>query len=278
MTTDYDRIASAITYISEHARQQPSLDDIAAHLNLSKYHFSRLFKQWAGVTPTQFMHYLTLEHAKDRLRESQSLLDTTLDVGLSSPGRLHDLFVTLEAMSPGDYKQHGTGVTIRVTFQDSPFGAVAIARTSRGICAIRFLNTRSQADLLDTLQAEWPAATLTVIADAAPEPLFDSSTPSQPYPVHVKGTNFQVRVWQALLQIPEGSLLTYSDVAKKIGQPAATRAVASAIAKNPVGYLIPCHRVINKAGQLHKYRWGGTRKQAIIGWESARIQAPQAGA
>ncbi len=272
METDYQRIAKAIDYIAQNAKQQPSLDEVAAHLNLSKFHFQRIFKQWAGVTPTQFMHYLTLEHAKQCLRNSQSVLGTALDVGLSSPGRLHDLFVKLEAMSPGDYKRGGAGLTINIAFQDSPFGEVLIATTDRGICAIRFVETTRGA-ALDMLKAEWTQAQFT----EAPMPdyaqlLFANSAPNSLIPVHVKGTNFQVRVWQALLQIPEGKLLTYSDVAKHIGQPTATRAVASAIAKNPVGYLIPCHRVINKAGQLHKYRWGGTRKQAIIGWEHARVQ------
>ncbi len=274
METDYQRIAAAIEYIAEHTKQQPSLDDVAAHLNLSKYHVQRMFKQWAGVTPAQFMHYLTLEHAKQCLRDSQSILDTTLDVGLSSPGRLHDLFVRLEAMSPGDYKRGGVGISINIAFQESPFGEVLVASTDRGICAIRFVAIRRDETLAE-LHAEWPQATFVVTA--APDyarQLFSDSSPSQPIPVHVKGTNFQVRVWEALLQIPEGNLLTYSDVAQRIGQPAATRAVASAIAKNPVGYLIPCHRVINKAGQLHKYRWGGTRKKALIGWEQARSQQP----
>lgn len=276
---DYQRIEQAIRFLEANFQTQPSLDEMAAHLNLSKFHFQRLFKRWAGVTPTQFMQYLTVEYAKSRL-ESQSVLGTALDAGLSGPGRLHDLFVNFEAMSPGEVKQQGAGLTITYGIHASPFGPCLLAVTERGICALRFLAVDGSAGgqtAVSILQSEWPAATLrqdeTQTAVLMPQ-LFGQAVPDKPFHLLLRGTNFQVQVWRGLLTIPAGQVRTYSQLAEQIGRPSATRAVASAIARNPIGYLIPCHRVIRKSGDAHQYRWGAARKKAILGWEAALNTMP----
>ncbi len=275
---DYQRIEAAIRYLEENFQRQPTLDEIAASVHLSKHHFERLFKQWAGVTPMQFMQYLTLEYAKERLAESRSLLETTLDAGLSSPGRLHDLFVNFTAVTPGVYKQGGAGLVIQYGFHPTPFGTAVLAATPRGICALRFVGDEGETAVLSQLQAEWPNAAW----EDAPEltgPLVaqifaaERGEGERPFHLYLKGTNFQVQVWQALLSLPPGALVSYQDVARLLGNPTATRAVASAIARNPVGYLIPCHRVISGNGKLHNYRWGAARKKAIIGREAAALTA-----
>ena len=268
---DYRRVEQAIQFLAAHFRRQPSLDEIAAGVHLSKYHFQRLFKRWAGVSPTQFLHYLTVEYAKQRLHETQCALATALDAGLSGPGRLHDLFITWEAMTPGEYKRHGRGLRIHYGSHPTPFGHCLLATTDRGICALYFLSASGEAGALGELQAEWPAAEL------VPDPthtrplmaqLFASSEGPHPFHLLLRGTNFQVKVWQALLTIPPGSVLSYQDVARLIGRPDATRAVAGAVARNPISYLIPCHRVISRVGRAHGYRWGVARKQAMLGWEA----------
>ncbi|MCA9948924.1 MAG: methylated-DNA--[protein]-cysteine S-methyltransferase [Anaerolineales bacterium] len=271
-TLDYERVAQAIAYVQANFRQQPSLDEIAGSVHLSKYHFQRLFKRWAGISPTQFMHYLTVEYAKERLAAADSVFDTALDSGLSGAGRLHDLFVTFEAMTPGEYKRQAAGLTINYGFHVTPYGDCLIATTDRGICALRFVE-ESFADTLVRLQAEWPQATFiesqqetAVIA----QQIFYADSSPKPLHLLLRGTNFQVQVWRALLQIPAGALVSYADVAAGIGHPTAARAVSGAIAHNPVGYLIPCHRVISKSGSTHKYRWGAVRKQALIGREAAQ--------
>ena len=276
---DYRRIERAIGYLEENFRSQPGLDEIAASVHLSKYHFQRLFKQWAGVTPTQFMHFLTVEYAKERLAASESVFMTSLDAGLSSAGRLHDLFVTFEAVTPGEFKKRGEGVLIRYGFHPTPFGECLIAQTTRGICALRFVSDGSDKQALQELMGEWPLATFVEDRQGTAtvvERLFAvrGGECQQPFHLYLKGTNFQVQVWQALLAIPEGAMVSYGDVATGIGRPAAARAAASAIARNPIGYLIPCHRVISKGGQIHRYRWGSTRKRAILGWEASRVQEP----
>ena len=272
--TDYERIEKAIAFIEANFRQQPSLDQIAASVQLSKFHFQRLFKRWAGVTPTQFMHALTVEYAKGQLANAHTVFDTALDAGLSGAGRLHDMFVNIEAMTPGEYKQQAAGLTITYGIHDTPFGAALLATTPRGICALRFLSEETKETTLANWQAEWPQATFTQ-DNVATQPyinqIFANQLSDKPLKLALKGTNFQVQVWQALLNIPSGSLVTYQDVAEGIGKPKATRAVASAIAKNPVGYLIPCHRVISKAGKAHNYRWGSARKKALIGYEAAAL-------
>ncbi|MEM7332055.1 MAG: methylated-DNA--[protein]-cysteine S-methyltransferase [Chloroflexota bacterium] len=271
---DYYRIEQAIQYLEDNFQNQPNLDEIAESVHLSKYHFQRLFKRWAGVTPAQFLHYLTISYAKEKLSQSQPVLETALDAGLSGSGRLHDLFVTFEAMTPGEYKQRGSGIKIRYAVHPTPFGDCLIGMTNRGICALRFLNEANREAEISGLQAEWPLAELVwdeaetaVVIDA----IFAQATPQKPFHLFLKGTNFQVQVWQALLNIPSGQIVTYSGLAEQIGKLSATRAVASAVAKNPIGYLIPCHRVISKAGKMHQYRWGPSRKKAIVGWEAAQV-------
>jgi len=272
---NYQRVADAIQYLEDNFKDQPSLEDVAAGINLSKYHFQRIFKSWAGVSPSQFSHYLTLEYAKERLRESHSILETSLEAGLSGPGRLHDLFVTFEAMTPGEYKRGGAGLEIHYGFHPTPFGPCLLAVTERGICALRFLSHGGREVDLEVLKIEWPQAmfiknpgrTALVI-----ESLFARSPIKGGNKFHLllKGTNFQVQVWQALMAMPSGLWVSYGDLAAAMGKPTAARAVANAVARNPVAYLIPCHRVISKAGAIHRYRWGAERKKAILGWEAAR--------
>ena len=270
---DHQRVEQAIRYVQTHFRQRPTLEKIAAAVHLSPYHFQRLFKRWAGLTPTQFMHALTVEYAKTRLNAATTVLDTALDAGLSSAGRLHHLFVTIEALTPGQYKQRGADLTITYGFHPTPFGRALLAMTERGICALRFVTDETAA--LDELQEEWPQAQLK--ADPARtrptiQHLFapPSGQDERPFHLLLKGTNFQVQVWRALLAIPPGALVSYGDVAAHIGRPKASRAVGSAIGRNPIGYLIPCHRVIAASGAAHNYRWGAARKQALLAWEAGQ--------
>jgi AraC family transcriptional regulator of adaptative response/methylated-DNA-[protein]-cysteine methyltransferase len=274
--SDYQRVEAAIRYLEANYRAQPSLEEIAASVHLSKYHFQRLFKRWAGISPTQFMHYLTIEYAKARLQESHSVLDAALDAGLSGPGRLHDLFVSFEAMTPGEYKREGAGLEIVYGFHASPFGGCLLAATQRGICGLHFLHHEDSlpADLAG-LAARWPGAAFAEDPGRT-QPLVDSIFEESPLarrlPFHLmlRGTNFQVSVWQALLAIPPGAMVSYGDVAAYLGRPAAAQAVGNAVAQNPIGYLIPCHRVINKAGGMGGYQWGTARKKAMLGWEASR--------
>ncbi len=278
-SSDYQRVEQAIRFLEANFRQHPSLDEIAGSVHLSKYHFQRLFKRWAGISPTQFLQFLTLEYAKDRLQESQSILDAALDAGLSGPSRLHDLFVTLEAITPGEYKSRGIGLQITYGFHDSPFGKCLLATTRRGICALHFVQGAEPSIALAQLTDHWPQASLAE-DPAQTQPLVDqifapvSTDLPRPFHLLLKGTNFQVKVWQALLAIPPGAMASYQQVAIHIGQPNAARAVAGAIAQNPIAYLIPCHRAISKAGKIHRYRWGAVRKKAILGWEASR-RAPK---
>ena len=269
--TDYDRVEQAIRYIEDNFRDQPALDEIAASVHLSKHHFQRLFKRWAGISPTQFLQFLTLEYAKQQLAASRSVFDTALDAGLSSSGRLHDLFVNFEAMTPGEYKRAGSGLTVRYGFHPTPLGEVLLAATERGVCGLHFV-ADGREDALALLRADWGLATLVEDCEAtAPvvEQIFGRTHTQTPLTLLVKGTNFQINVWRALLRVPSGALVTYGDVAEGIGRPTAVRATASAIARNPIGYIIPCHRVINKVGSTHNYRWGSARKKALLGWEAA---------
>jgi AraC family transcriptional regulator, regulatory protein of adaptative response / methylated-DNA-[protein]-cysteine methyltransferase len=274
---DYRRIEAAIRYLEANFQQQPSLAEIAASVHLSKHHFERLFKQWAGVTPMQFLQYLTLEYAKTRLVESRSLLETTLDAGLSSPGRLHDLFVSFTAVTPGAYKQAGAGLIIQYGVHPTPFGPALLASTARGVCALRFVGEEGETAVLAELQREWPLADWQTSPEATGPILAQifggGGVGKRPFHLYLKGTNFQVQVWQALLALPPGALVSYADVARLIGRPDSVRAVAGAIAHNPIGYLIPCHRVINQSGRLHQYRWGSARKKAMVGWEAAALMA-----
>jgi AraC family transcriptional regulator of adaptative response/methylated-DNA-[protein]-cysteine methyltransferase len=271
---NYRRIEKAIGFVEAHFKEQPSLDDIAASAGLSKFHFLRLFKDFAGITPTQFLHYLTVEYAKSRLAEAQSVFNSALDAGLSGGGRLQDMFINIEAMSPGEYKDLGEGVEIQYGMHCTPFGEAFIATTRRGICSLRFMTTKKEADLaVRELKSKWPKAVFSLDEQATRKfarQIFNRKSKTKKLTLLVKGTNFQIKVWQALLTIPEGSLVSYEDLAASIGKPTATRAVASSVARNEISYLIPCHRVISKAGKIHQYRWGRVRKQIIIGFEAAR--------
>jgi AraC family transcriptional regulator, regulatory protein of adaptative response / methylated-DNA-[protein]-cysteine methyltransferase len=274
---DYQRIEKAIRFIEDSYRTQPTLRQIADHVGLSEYHFQRLFTRWAGTSPQRFMRYLTKEYAKQQLATSSNLLNVTYEAGLSSPSRLHDLFVTYEAMTPAEFRAQGAGVTLRYGVHETPFGPCLIVITERGITDLHFLdNDNTAQSLVSTLRAEWPEALCTPDATATLpfiERLFyDKSTP-YPLPVLLRGTNFQIKVWEALLRIPVGKLVSYDNVAKTIGQPTASRAVGTAIGSNRIAYLIPCHRVLQKSGGFGGYRWGTSRKQAMLGWEAAQQPA-----
>ncbi len=274
--TDYDRIADAIDFIVRKADSQPTLNEIAAHIHLSPFHFQRLFCRWAGVTPKRFLQVLTLERAKQLLSDSKPLLEVSDSLGLSSGSRLYDHFVHLEAVTPGEYKMGGAGLTIEYAMHDTPFGKAFIAITSRGICSFAFLEHAEIVGHLTALQKKWPHAmvyenrqrTLVIIKSMFGE----EKKLDRPMSLHVTGTNFQVSVWKALLQIPPAMVASYSQVATAIGHPSSARAVGLAVGANPVAFLIPCHRVIQQSGKLGGYHWGETRKQAIHAWESARYE------
>jgi len=286
-TKDYIRIESALGYLSERAESQPTLADVAEHVGLSEHHLQRVFTRWAGISPKRFLQFQTVENAKSLLRDSRSVLDTTYSTGLSSGGRLHDLFVTVEAMTPGEFKTGGAGLRIARGFHDSPFGECLIAVTDRGICGLSFVVDGDRDAALAELTARWPDATFiddgratrgvaeqvfgAWQGDGLQQGVSDGRPPATPTPlsVLVRGTNFQVRVWEALLRIPSGAVSTYEDIAGTLGQRGATRAVGSAIARNPVAYLIPCHRVIRKTGAFGSYHWGAVRKVAMLVREQA---------
>ena len=268
---DYLRIEQAITYLEKHYKDQPGLGDVAANIGLSEYHFQRLFTRWAGVSPKRFLQFLTKEGAKDLLDKSENLLDTTHQVGLSSLGRLHDLFVTTEAVTPGEYKSRGEGVTIRYGIHLTPFGKCLIGLTERGICHLGFVQT-TEGDAIDNLIADWKEAKMNEdyrATAALVGPIFDLqfNTRIKPLNLHLRGTNFQLKVWEALLQIPTGAVTTYEGIAVKIGRRSAMRAVGSAVGHNPIAVLIPCHRVIRKAGEFGNYRYGALRKKALLARE-----------
>lgn len=270
---DYLRIQQAIEYLESHYREQPGLEQVAASLGLSEYHFQRLFTRWAGVSPKRFLQYLTKEGAKELLDRSENLLDTTYRVGLSSLGRLHDLFVTTEAVSPGEYRSRGAGLTLRYGIHPTPFGKCLIGLTERGICHLSFVES-SEGTAIDNLVAEWSQARM--VEDyrstaSLVEPIFDlENRRSTRLNLHLSGTNFQIKVWEALLNIPLGAVTTYKAVASQLGWPHAQRAVGTAVGHNPVAVLIPCHRVIRKAGNFGNYRYGASRKKALLGWEAAQ--------
>lgn len=271
---DFQRIEKAIQFIEENFKSQPTLDQMARSVHLSKYHFERLFKRWAGISPIQFMQFMTLDYTKERLIESKSLLETALDAGLSGPSRLHDLFITFEAMTPGNFKKQGAGLQISYGICDSPFGECLLATTQRGICYFGFVDSGERSETIGQLFDTWPGSAF-VESPTAVCPIvndifrIDHQKSAHPFNLQIKGTNFQINVWKALLNIPKGCVVSYQDIASYIGHPKAFRAVANAIAINPVAYLIPCHRVIAKSGKIHQYRWGSARKMALIGWEAA---------
>lgn len=285
---DYARIEAAIKYLQTHFRDQPGLDDVAAAVNVSPYHFQRLFTRWAGISPKRFLQCLTIEHAKTLLVESESLLETALDAGLSGPGRLHDLFMTFEAITPGDFKKKGDGLTLRWGIAAGPYGFAAIALSDHGIYALEFLSDANPENAILQLERRLPQARFVEAPDEIAhiaDRLFSldqgtgrSPLKRSPLKLCVRGTNFQIRVWRALLNIAPGRLATYGAIADAIGQPSAARAVGSAIGANPIGYLIPCHRVIRSTGLMDtNYRWGAARKLAMIGSELAGAQEASAG-
>jgi AraC family transcriptional regulator of adaptative response/methylated-DNA-[protein]-cysteine methyltransferase len=274
-TIDYARIEDAINYLSRHFRRQPDLQEIARQVNLSEYHFQRLFRRWAGISPKRFVQFLTVGYAKKLLRDSADMLQATFESGLSSPGRLHDLFVNTEAMTPGEFKQKGAGLTIHYGFHATPFGECLVATTDRGICALSFCTAGEQRRAVAALKKNWLGAKLVEkknVTQPLVEQIFTPLTRQngQKLGLLLAGTNFQIKVWEALLKIPPGFVLAYDDVAALIGKPRAARAVGNAIAQNPIGYLIPCHRVIRKAGVVGDYRWGQARKRAMLAWEAAK--------
>lgn len=278
---DYARVAAAIRYLEAHHGSQPSLDAVAAHLHLSPWHFQRLFARWAGISPKRFVQFLTVEHARALLTHATNVLDTSLESGLSGPGRLHDLFVHVEAVTPGEYKSGGQGITIRYGLHASPFGDCLLAVTERGICGLSFFEDAggSADNGLEALRSHWPLATLLRDQTATARVLakvFPANLLAERKPVHLllKGTNFQLKVWEALLHVPPGGVTTYESIAQTIHQPTAARAVGSAVGANAIAYLIPCHRVIRKSGIVDGYRWGTVRKKAILAWEAAHGELP----
>ena len=275
LSSDYYRIEQALRYLQANNQRQPSLAEVAASIHLSEYHFQRLFLRWVGISPKRFLQYLTKENAKALLASSGSLLDVSLAVGLSGPSRLHDLFITCEAVTPGEYKLRGAGLTIRYGFHATPFGECLLALTERGLCGLSFAGPDGSDGLLAELQQHWGQAEL--VADPAATAPYAArifalahAPEAPPLQLYLSGTNFQLKVWQALLHIPTGDLTTYGQIASALGNPKASRAVGSAVGDNPIAYLIPCHRVIRQAGGLGGYRYGLPRKQAILGWEQAR--------
>ncbi len=275
-TENYHRIEKAIAYLVDRAAAQPDLAAVAAHVNLSPYHFQRLFCQWAGITPKRFLQALTLERGKFFLQDSLSLLAVAHAVGLSGSSRLHDHFVQLDAVTPGEFKRGGSGVVINYGIHASPFGEIFVAATQRGVCRAGFLDFSTEAEQLAALYKSWPESTVqrndTLTRPIIPA-MFGPHPPGRaPVSVHVAGTNFQIAVWRALLAIPPGALVSYSHLAAKLGRPTASRAVANAVGANPVALLIPCHRVIRQSGALGGYRWGISRKQVVQTWEWLRME------
>jgi AraC family transcriptional regulator of adaptative response/methylated-DNA-[protein]-cysteine methyltransferase len=270
---NYNRIAKAIEFIKNNFKGQPNLEEVAKEVNLSPFHFQRLFNDWAGTTPKKFLQYTSIEHAKKLLKNHQAtLFETAIETGLSGASRLHDLFVNIEGMTPAEYKNGAKNIAINYSFAESPFGNLIVASTTKGVCYMAFEDDEDRA--LNDLKQKFPNATFQRKLDLLQQnALFifqnDWSKLSE-IKLHLKGTEFQLKVWDALLKIPMGKLSTYGTIAEKIGSASASRAVGTAIGSNPVAFLIPCHRVIQASGNLGGYMWGNTRKTAIIGWESAK--------
>ncbi|MDR6369205.1 AraC family transcriptional regulator of adaptative response/methylated-DNA-[protein]-cysteine methyltransferase [Chryseobacterium bernardetii] len=271
---DYNRIAKAIEYIQRNFRLQPSLEEVAENIHLSPAHFQKIFTDWAGTSPKKFLQFISLEHAKNLLKEEKaSLFDTAYETGFSSTSRLHDLFVKIEGMSPAEYKNGGKSLNIHYSFSESPFGTLLAASTEKGICYMAFEDDKEKA--FGELKQKFPNASFIEKQDALQKnalSIFDKDwTQLNTIKLHLKGTDFQLKVWESLLTIPMGKLSTYGTLAEKIGNPKAYRAVGTAIGSNPVAFLIPCHRVIQSTGHLGGYRWGSDRKQLIVGWEGSHI-------
>lgn len=277
-THDYDLVKHTLAFISENWRDQPSLDTLADQAGLSPTHLQRLFTRWAGLSPKAFLQAVTLDHARGLLRDSASILDASYELGLSGPGRLHDLFVTHEGMSPGIYKAHGRGLNIQYGFHDCPFGRALILITSEGLAGLAFADHGKEKSALADMTSRWPEATYVENQQATAsyaKRIFESERwkPDQPLRIVFIGSDFEIRVWETILRIPFGKASTYSDIASHIGKPKAARAVGTAVGKNPISFVVPCHRVLEKSGGLGGYHWGLTRKRAILGWEAGAMAA-----
>ena len=276
--SDYDTVRAALEFIHAHWRQQPALERVADHVGLSAFHLQRVFTRWAGLSPKAFLQALTIDHARAMLRASASVLDTAYETGLSGPGRLHDLFVTHDAMSPGVYKAKGEGLVIRYGLHPCPFGTAIVMITDQGLAGLAFADAGEEAASLADMMGRWPKANF-VRNEAATAPcaarIFDTRRwqPAEPLRVVFIGTDFEIRVWETLLRIPLGAASTYSAIARHLDKPAAARAVGSAVGRNPISFVVPCHRVLGKSGDLCGYHWGLTRKRAILGWEAGLAAA-----
>ena len=275
--TNFSRIAEAISYIKGNFKTQPGLEEVAEKIDVSPFHFQRLFTEWAGVSPKKFLQYITVEHAKKLLKENQAtLFEAAIETGLSGTGRLHDLFINIEGMTPGEYKNGGENLSINYSFAESPFGNILVASTSKGICHIAFADDGQEA--LAGLQVKFPNATYKQMVDLAQQNVLyiftHDWTKLNQIKLHLKGTAFQIKVWETLLKIPMGQLTTYGTVARSLDSPNACRAVGTAVGDNPVAFLIPCHRIIQSTGVFGQYHWGSIRKTAMIGWEAAHTESP----
>ena len=274
--TDYERIAEAIKFISSHVGEQPSLEQVAKHLNLSKFHFQRLFTRWAGTSPNRFLQSLTVNYAKELLKESSSINSVSNELGLSSSSRLHEHFINLEAITPGEYKSKGKDLNINYGVHETLFGNAFIAATDRGICQLSFLDNKQYSNQLIELEKKWSSASITEskkITKPYIKSIFDKDNKDKKLVLHVQGTNFQINVWKALLTIPSGTLTSYGQLANQIKNSKASRAVGTAVGSNPIAFLIPCHRVIRSTGIMGEYRWGNIRKRSMISWEALGKQS-----
>ncbi len=279
LSLDYQRIEQAIIFLEKNFHHQPTLKEIADSVYVSEYHFQRLFSSWVGISPKRFLQYLTKEYAKRLLKESRNVLDVSFETGLSSPGRLHDLFVNCEAVTPGEFKDQGEGLRIEYGIHPTPFGDILLATTARGICWLSFVKKEGPEQEIQNLQKSWPkgelcenASETKKLANRVFAISYNGSSKPQSFNLFLKGTNFQIKVWEALLKIPAGQVVSYEDVAAYIGKPKAVRAVANAVGRNPIPFIIPCHRVIRKIGEFGGYAGGTARKKALLGWEAARYQ------
>lgn len=279
MSSDYERVARAIEYLSTHFREQPNLRDAAAEIGLSEFHFQRLFRRWAGISPKRFIQFLTADYAREVLVRSRDVFDATSKSGLSGLGRLHDLFVNIYAATPAQVRDLGANLKITFGFATTPFGECLMAETNRGLCEMSFVDQSQRDAARENLLDRWTSATLVqndrrarVLASV----IFAKTDSTKPKPItlFLQGTNFQIRVWEALVRVPPGAVVAYQDIADQIGAPDSVRAVSTAIGKNPIAYVIPCHRVLHKNGTLGGYRWGTDRKQVMLGWEAARLHRP----
>ena len=271
--TNYNRIAEAIGFINDNFKTQPDLEEVAKKINLSPFHFQRLFTDWAGVSPKKFLQFVTVEYAKKMLHQNQAtLFETAIETGLSGTGRLHDLFINIEGMTPGEYKNGGENLSINYSFAESPFGNLLVASTSKGICHMAFAD--DQEKTLQELKTKFPNAVYNQMVDLMQQNVLYIFTHDwsklEDVKLHLKGTEFQLKVWETLLKIPMGQLSTYGTIAKQILLPKASRAVGTAIGDNPVAFIIPCHRIIQSSGAFGNYHWGSIRKKAMIGWEAAK--------